>query len=286
MTIDLHIHSTVSDGTMSPEELIEFAKKKGLKAVAITDHDTFDGVAPAMKVGSQLGVEVISGIELSVHFGDFNVHLLGYLFDHCDSGFHNAVSKLQNGRKQRNVKIIEKLSEVGFHTSIEELKRYGGIGQVGRPHIAKLMIAKGWAHNMDDAFERFLGQNGVAYVSRFSYSVKEACEYIHRAGGVSILAHPYNLCNNFDGKFDISPLRKIVEDGIDGVEAFYPTHSKKYIKTLIAFAEENSLIVTGGSDYHGTIRPGTTLAGGKNVSVPYGALLAMKQYRDRKLTNS
>lgn len=281
MSIDLHLHSTESDGTMSPVELVEFAKKKGLSAIAITDHDTFDGVPYALEAGSRVGLEVISGIELSVKYLDTTVHLLGYLFDYKDEIFGAAIHKLQNGRVERNLKIIDKLNELGLGTDHQELQDFGGIGQIGRPHIAKLLIDKGWAKNMDDAFEQYLGKQGKIYIQRFAYSLKEASKMIHDAGGISVLAHPANLIKTTSGELKADLLKNILSQDVDGLEVYYPTHTRKFRRKLIAFAEKNDLIMTGGSDYHGDIRPGTTLAGGKNVSVPKVLLDKMKKYRAR-----
>ncbi len=279
MSIDLHIHSTASDGTMSPVEVVKFAKKKGLRAIAITDHDTFEGVPEAMETGHRIGIEVIPGLELSVKFQDTTVHLLGYLFDYKDELLGAAIKKLQNGRKERNLKILKKLNELGLETDFRELQTFAGIGQIGRPHIAKLLINRGWAVSMDDAFEQFLGKQGKIYITRFAYSLKEACGVIHDAGGISVLAHPANLIKTSSGELKTDLLRRILSQDVDGVEAYYPTHTRKFRRKLIAYAEKNGLIMTGGSDYHGDIRPGTTLAGGKNVSVPITLLEKMKRYK-------
>jgi len=275
MSIDLHTHSTTSDGTMSPADLVKYAYKKGLSAIAITDHDTIDGIDEGVAAGNILGIEVVPGIELSVKYSDHNVHLLGYLFDCHNEELHLALKQLQIGRYERNKKIIAKLNELGLTIQFSELKKTAGSGQNGRPHIARLMIQKGFVKTMDEAFEKYLGQGGLAYASRFVYGVGEAIALIKNAGGVAILAHPFQLdkaTNDFPN--DVYQLRDM---GLDGIEAYYPTHSRQFRKRLIALAEKNSLLLTGGSDFHGSIRPGTTLAGGKNVSVPSELLIKMKE---------
>ena len=283
MSIDLHIHSTTSDGTMSPVELVYYAHKKGLSALAITDHDTIDGVDQALAAGRSVGLEVISGIELSVKYSRYNVHVLGYLFDHRQKELLNALDLLQVGRIERNKKIIVKLNQLGFTLQFHELEKSAGSGQTGRPHIARLMVEKGFVKSMDEAFEKYLGQGGLAYTSRFIYEANEAIDIIHKAGGIAVLAHPLQLdklVDNLD-----HALHQLCDMSLDGIEVYYPNHSRQFRKRLIALAEKYSLLLTGGSDYHGSIRPGTTLAGGKNVSVPAQLLVNMKQRAQRNRHN-
>jgi hypothetical protein len=275
MSIDLHIHSTTSDGTMSPAELVRYAHKKGLSAIAITDHDTIDGVREAVTAGGILGIEVIPGIELSVKYSDCNVHLLGYLFDCQNKELHLALSQLQAGRIERNKKIISNLNRLGFTFEFSELKQSAGSGQNGRPHIARLMVEKKIVNTMDEAFEKYLGKEGLAYASRFVYGAEEAISLIKNAGGVTVLAHPFQIEKSFDNFPHV--LHQLRDMGLDGIEVYYPNHSRKFRKHLMSLAEKLSLLMTGGSDYHGSIRPGTTLAGGKNVSVPAQLLVKMKE---------
>ncbi|MGB3212593.1 MAG: PHP domain-containing protein [Desulforhopalus sp.] len=276
MSIDLHTHSTSSDGTMSPADLVTYAYKKGLTAIAVTDHDTIAGVDEALATGDNLGIEVVPGIELSVKYFDYNVHLLGYLFDYQDKKLHDALGQLQTGRVERNRKIIAKLNGLGLAIQFKELREIGGAGQNGRPHIAKLMIEKGFVRTMDEAFLKYLGQGRPAYASRYIYRAKEAIALIKDAGGIAVLAHPLQLDKSV-GNFP-HILHQLCDMGLDGIEVYYPTHSRQFRKQLISLAEEYSLLMTGGSDYHGDIRPGTTLAGGKNVSVPPELLVRMKEH--------
>ncbi len=275
MSIDLHTHSTASDGTMSPVELVKYARKKGLSAIAITDHDTTDGLSEAVAAGVAFGIEVVPGIELSVKYSDYNIHLLGYLLDYQQKAFHLALSKLQAGRIERNKKIIANLNQLGLDVAFRELQKIAGSGQNGRPHIAKLMVEKHFVQSMDEAFEKYLGHGGLAYASRFVFGAQEAISLIKEAGGLAVLAHPLQLEKSVDN-FDHA-LNELCDMGLDGIEVYYPNHSRQFRKRLIAFAEKESLVITGGSDYHGSIRPGTTLAGGKNVSVPSQLLIKMKE---------
>jgi predicted metal-dependent phosphoesterase TrpH len=275
MSIDLHIHSTMSDGTMTPAEIVEFAAQKGLKAVSITDHDTIAGVKEALAAGLVCQVEVLSGVELSVKYGEYNVHLLGYMFDPENEMLTLALEKIQEGRRKRNDKIVEKLKKSGIDIDIKVLKEIAGPEQTGRPHFARYLFQKGYAATMDDAFDRYLGQGGQAYVSRLVYDFTDAVDIIHKAKGIAVLAHPVSLAKRTT---DFAAcIGEMVELGLDGIETYYPTHAKKFKKLLVQLASEKSLLLTGGSDYHGSIRPGTTLAGGKNVYVPYDVLEAMKE---------
>lgn len=275
MSIDLHIHSTFSDGSMTPQELVLLARQKKLSAIAITDHDTTDGVDEALAAGREMGVTVISGIELSVKLGGINLHLLGYLFDHRQVAFLQAVQKLQEGRLTRNRRILEALHRQGIDIQLAELLAVSGHGQSGRPHIAQLLIGKGVVKTMDEAFASYLGQGGSAYMPRFIYSVSEAISLIHGAGGVAVLAHPQQL-EKTAGNF-AQTIADLHRQGLDGMEVYYPTHSRQFRKTLQRLAEKYDLLKTGGSDYHGAIRPGTTLAGGKNCVVPDRLLAEMSE---------
>ncbi len=260
---------------MSPAELVRYAHQKGLSAIAITDHDTIEGIGEAVTAGEFMGIEVVPGIELSVKYSHKNVHLLGYLFDCQNKELHFALQQLQAGRIERNKKIISNLNKLGFSIEFNELSQIGGGGQNGRPHIAKLLVQKKIVGTMDEAFEKYLGQDGLAYASRFVYEVEDAISLIQKAGGVAVLAHPLQL----DKVFDDFPrvLKQLCDLGLDGIEVYYPNHTRKFRKNLIVLAEKLSLLMTGGSDYHGSIRPGTTLAGGKNVSVPSTLLVKMKE---------
>lgn len=275
MSIDLHTHSTSSDGTMSPGELVQYAAKKGLSAIGITDHDTISGIEEALQTGETLGIEVVPGIELSVRYQNHNVHLLGYLFDYRQKELGAALAKLQAGRLERNRKIISRLNDLGCSLRYSDLEAGGPGGSNGRPHIARLLIEKKYVRSMDEAFSRYLGRHGQAYVSRFIYEVEEAISLLHNAGGVAVLAHPLQLENSIEELSIV--LQQLSVMGLDGIEVYYPTHSKKFRNQLIAFADKYSLVMSGGSDYHGDIRPGTTLAGGKNVCVPSLLLDPLKE---------
>ncbi len=275
MSIDLHIHSVFSDGSDTPTELIRLAVRKRLRAVSITDHDTMDGTREALEAGVTLGMEVIPGIELSVTHNSYYLHILGYGMNENDQDLSACLYKLQNAREERNLKIVAKIQEMGYRVTIEEVKRISNVGQTGRPHIAKVLMAHGIVKNGAEAFDRFLKKGGPAYFSRFVYSAKDAIGMIKKAGGVAVLAHPVQIDPSL--KFLPTLLAQLVECGLDGVELFYPTQSAGHRKKIRLVADRYQLLYTGGSDYHGDIRPGSHLAGGKKVTVPYRLIDTLRE---------
>ncbi|MDK9707844.1 MAG: PHP domain-containing protein [Desulforhopalus sp.] len=274
MTIDLHVHSTFSDGSMSPTELVYYAKSKRLSAIAITDHDTIDGIGEAISAGTQSGVEIVPGVELSVKHEDDSVHLLGYFFKQSDEALLLTLKRIQSDRVERNRTILANMEKFGVDIQLEQLEKVSGHGQSGRPHIAQLLIQRGVVRNMDEAFDRYLGKGGLAYAQRAVLQADEAIKLICDAGGIAVLAHPQQVEKS--GKDVDRLIGKLRAVGLGGIEVYYPTHSRQFKKKLLTTAKKLDLLVTGGSDYHGSIRPGTTLAGGKNCSVPLNLLAEMK----------
>lgn len=283
MSIDLHTHSWFSDGTKSPTELVALASKTGVSALAITDHDTMDGVAEAMAVADEYGVEVIPGLEVSVIHEKKPLHILGYYLDTADKTLASALGILQKAREERNTKIILKLQSLGIAATVEELKEISGQGQTGRPHVAKLLMNHGMVRSMPQAFDEYLKKDAKAYVARFAYSAEEAIAFITGAGGMAVLAHPVQVDKTLTSLSTLLPVLKSY--GLEGIETYYPTQKKKMRKRIRKFAEENDLILTGGSDYHGDIRPGTRLAGGNNVYVSPKLLEIMKRRLTRNDTS-
>ena len=275
MSIDLHTHSNYSDGTLTPTELVNLAREKKISALALTDHDTMAGVEEAVRAGEMMGVEIIPGIEISVLHDKVEYHILGYWADSQNSVLAEALAILQGARSERNSRILQKLNELGIPATNDELERVSEQGQTGRPHIARLLVRYGAVKTITQAFDQFLKKGAVAYVSRFAYTAIEAVSLIRQAGGLAVLAHPIQN----DPELTRLPLvlAGLVPAGLDGLEVYYPTHSHKIKKKLRALAEQNNLLLTGGSDYHGDVRPGTTLAGGGNIFVPPDLLVKMKE---------
>ncbi len=278
--IDLHIHSTYSDGVLSPEAIVGLAQKKGLKAIAITDHDTVAGVTEAEKYGSRQGLEVISGIEISSWHGETPLHILGYYFQQEEASLSERLRKLQNARHTRNIRIIENLNRLGFAAELDDLIKYSKYGQTGRPHIAQMMVDKGYVKTVDEAFSRYLRRGGKAYADRFKYYSDEAIDMITRAGGIAVLAHPGCI----DPSLKEIPvlLGDLANLGLGGVEVYYPTHSIKAVKALKEMAEDIGLLITGGSDFHGNTRSKSPFGGVKDSRVPAQLLEKMKAGRKEK----
>ena len=279
MSIDLHTHSTFSDGTKTPEELVSLASKSGVTAISITDHDTIDGVPRALAAGEKFGVEVVPGLEISVVHKKKALHILGYYIDRCNEPLAAALRVLQEARDGRNEKIITKLQEIGVDATLEELNEISGMGQTGRPHIARLLMNHGVVSSMNQAFDQYLTKDAKAYVPRFAYSAEDAIKFIAEAGGLPVLAHPIQVDRTLGVLHKLLP--ELKSFGLQGVETYYPTQKKKMRKRIAKFAAESDLLLTGGSDYHGDIRPGTRLAGGNNVYVPPELLDKMKARADR-----
>lgn len=274
MSIDLHLHSIYSDGTDSPRQLAKLAQSRGLSAISITDHDSIEGVGEALSAGEETGIEVVPGIELSVVFTNSHLHLLGYFFDHNDSELQGKIKILQNARNIRNNKIINKLQQLGIDIHEQEVEAVSATGQTGRPHIAQVLVAKGVVSSMDAAFERYLKKGAAAYVSRFVYPAAEAIAMIKNSGGVSVLAHPALLHSSYQ-ELEIM-VGKLVDSGLDGMEVYYPGYSAKIRKNLQKIAKRFDMVISGGSDFHGEVRPHTRLAGGNNVYVPPEILEKMR----------
>ncbi|HIC91673.1 MAG TPA: PHP domain-containing protein [Syntrophaceae bacterium] len=273
--VDLHTHSTVSDGTLTPRALIQYAKEKGLKAVALTDHDNIDGNQQAIEEGRRVGIEVIPGIEISGEWPYGTLHILGYYITKKDR-LKNHLSQLQRVREQRNFKIIEKLKQSGIPITLKEVQHEAGGTQIGRPHIAQVLVKKGVAKDLDQAFHRFLKKGGAAYVDKFRPSPEQAMEWILEAGGVPVLAHPFtlNIKESKDLEILIAQWRRF---GLKGIEVYYPEHTPLQEQMYQNLAQRLELIITGGSDFHGLNKPGVHLGTGYgNMKVPYTCVENLK----------
>ncbi len=257
MTIDLHIHSTFSDGTKSPIEIIELASKNGLSAISLTDHDTMRGTRDMVRGGEKVGIEVVPGLELSVVHDGSPIHILGYFVDENNEQLQAGLKKIQQARDERNRKIIEKLNKLGIPVTVAHLKDLSGGGQAGRPHIGKMLIQAGVVKTLNQAFKFYLKKGRCGYVARQEFKAAKAIELIKQAGGVAIFSHPIQ----FDASLRSFPvfLKQLLAIGLDGVELYYPTQSPSFRKKLRKMSDPYDIIYTGGSDYHGDIRPKTSL---------------------------
>lgn len=271
MCIDLHTHSCYSDGSHTPTQLVRLALHNRLQALALTDHDTVEGVAELLRCGREAGLTVLSGVEISATWQHHTVHILGYGFDPELPELEHWLRPLQNGRTQRNQAILDKLRALGIAIDRQELEALSGQGQTGRPHIAHLLVRHGVVADFGEAFARYLGRGKAAWAPRFTYTAAEAIAMIHRAGGRAILAHPGML--SADMRVITAVVQELIRSGLDGLEVYYPAHSPALRRELIRLARKHGLLVTGGSDFHGSTRPAHPLVSHAGAFCPPTALL-------------
>jgi predicted metal-dependent phosphoesterase TrpH len=241
--VDLHTHSTASDGTLSPERVIETAQRCGLAALALTDHDTINGVPAARAAGERLGIRVIAGCELSAFQDENEIHLLALHLTHLDA-LQEHLTRLRAQRQTRAAKIVEKLNQMGIPILLDEVLKQSNGGAVGRPHVARALIARGAVHDFKEAFVRYLGGGGSAFVPKERLSIEDAIAIAHEAGGLAVWAHPGE-----GGRRE--RLEALIAAGLDGVEIKHPSHSAEDVKRLQALADFFGLLPSGGSDWHG-----------------------------------
>ncbi len=246
---DLHCHTICSDGSDHPQVLLRLAKQMGLQGLSITDHDTMDAYTPELIADAEnLNVRLLTGIEVSSELDDIAVHILGYGYDLADTDFKDFLVQMQHRRTERNRAILHKLAQRKMPISEEELKAFATERTIGRPHIAQLMVKKGYVQTTREAFERFLRERGLCYAPGIKYQPREVIDQIHKAKGKAVLAHPHFYKK---GAF----LRKLLDLPFDGLECYYALLAKELELPWIKIAKERNLIVTGGSDYHGALKP-------------------------------
>ncbi|MCA1926977.1 MAG: PHP domain-containing protein [Calditerrivibrio sp.] len=245
--VDLHCHSNFSDGTLNPEEILKLAEKIGLNALALTDHDTVDGIDIFMNGNSK--VKRIPGVEISVDYDDGTFHMVGLFIDYNNKDLLSSLEQLKKFRKERNVIIINMLSELlGRVVDIGEID-CEAYGELGRPHIAKFMRREGIVSSIEEAFDKYLGKGKKIYVDKKRLSVEDSIRLIKSAGGLSILAHPVTLGK--DDRFNLNFFRNLKDMGLDGIESFCSLHSEIFSKKYLNIAKELELLVSAGSDFHG-----------------------------------
>ena len=272
--IDLHIHSTASDGSLTPADIIDHAQKLNLAAIAITDHDSVDGSKEALQIDIPPSLHFLTGVEISAAHPPFfpgsgSFHILGYAIHLDNRDLNQALGKLQDARKNRNPEILKRLNKLGFRISLEEVNQEVGEGQLGRPHIAYAMLKKGFVASINEAFDKYLGNAGPAYVDKDRIECEQAISIIRAAGGVPVLAHPALLNIENDQKLD-ALLQNLVKIGLAGIEVYYPGHSPQQIRQYTELAENYGLLMTGGTDFHGSITPDTKMGSGDgDLFVPY-----------------
>ena len=267
--VDLHIHTTASDGRFSPEEIIRKSAGFGMSTVAITDHDTIAGIAPALEVARDFPqLTVIPGVEISTDTPGGEVHILGYFIDYRDSELKAALERFRNSRLTRAQGMIAKLGNLGVDINWQRVKEIAGDGSVGRPHIALAMLEKGYIKSFGEAFTKYIGYGGTAYVERYKMTPEEAVKLVLQAKGLPVLAHPFSV---EDSEAMIIRLKSV---GLIGSEAYYKDYTASKIRNLVSLAEKYNLIATGGSDYHGLDDDSEVKIGGADV--PFGSVERLK----------
>lgn len=284
--IDLHVHTNKSDGTFSPDEVVDYAYNIGLSALAITDHDTVFGISPAMERGNKYGIEIVPGIEISAEWAEehkeFEVHMLGYFIDWKNPDFQKRLRGLSETRMKRAETILGKLRGHNVKLEIEDLKEFiqpaedgKGTPWIGRLHIAQAMVKRGYVVSINRAFDQYIGNNKCCYVPKHQLTPEGAVRMIKEMQGLAVIAHPGLL----DSEFAASLIERLSKVGLDGIETYYPEHSMGTIKRMEALSEENGLLRTGGTDCHGFAK-GNILMG--SISIPYELLERMKERKARQ----
>lgn len=276
--IDLHCHSTASDGSLTPSELVRKAIDAGLRAVAITDHDTVEGVPEALAEGKRTGFELVPGIEISAEMSSGTMHILGYYIEHLSDSLLNTLKKLQDAREERNRQIIQRLRALHLAVTYEELLDVAENGQIGRPHLARLLVRKGFVSDTQAAFDRYLKKGRPAYVDKFRFSPQEAVQLIVKANGMPVLAHPGSLRQSPENLEKIA--LKLQDAGLQGMEVYYSEHTPEQTACYLRLCRKLNLLPTGGTDYHGSYKPYIALGSGHgNMRIPYELLSTIKRQR-------
>lgn len=258
--LDLHLHTTYSDGTLSPEEVVQAAASRGVTLIAITDHDEIGGVAPAQAIGSEYGVEVVAGVEINTEVGREDVHILGYGFPADSPILLAGLCERREERLQRVRRMIARLADIGYPLEFDRVLAIAGKGSIGRPHVARALVEAGYVDSMAAAFDRLIGNRSPAYIPRAAFAPEEAIALIHQAGGVTSLAHPGKLGD------PIRFLRRLTAAGLDALEAYHSDHQPAVAKRMVHWARQFGLGVTGGTDSHGPHGPRVVQVG--SVDIP------------------
>lgn len=251
--IDMHFHSTCSDGSETPESLVRLGRRRGACVLSLTDHDTTEGVPAFLAACRRQGIRAISGVEISAEYPG-TLHILGYNYDLTDERFQSALKIIRQHRDERNRAILEKLNGLGIPVTMDEVQREAGPGVIGRPHFALAMIRRGVVHDMASAFSEYLGRSGKAYVRKVSLSPEQTIQAIREAGGVAVLAHPVQTCADMNKLAEV--VRRLKSYGLWGMECYSGHHNPGQVEAYKAMAAAFGLEVTAGSDYHGRGRPG------------------------------
>jgi hypothetical protein len=270
---DLHLHTIFSDGTYTPEELIAQVSKLGISAIAVVDHDTIDGVRPTIEIAKSEDIEVLPGIELTAEYDGLEIHILGYCLDYNRGDLKDTLDSLKKNRIERVYKIIDKLRNLGIKLNAQDVFDIAKKGTVGRLHIARALVKKGFVGSIFEVFHKYIGDKCPAYVCGFRFSPYEVIRLIKDVGGIPVLAHPYSL-----NRDDLIP--QFIDYGLMGLEVYYPEHTQSMVNFYLNLAQKFNLLVTGGSDCHGDAKPEAKIG---SVKIPYALVENLKQAKEKKL---
>jgi predicted metal-dependent phosphoesterase TrpH len=274
--VDLHIHTVFSDSSLTPQEVVEEAVRAGLEAIAITDHDSIDGIEPALEHAKDYPVEVIPGVELATTLGGKEIHILGYFVDYTNRALQDALGVLKLDRVERAREIVTRLVEHGIPISFEKVKEIAGNGVVARPHIARAMIEEGLVSSYSEAFTRYIADGCPCCVAKRMLDYTGAIRLVREVRGIPVLAHPKD-------ERTMSYVPELISCGLAGVEVWHPDHSSNFIDYLLSYTEKNGLIATGGSDCHGA-KKGKPLIG--KFRLPFKMVEDLRKYRQEHFHNS
>ena len=274
--IDLHTHTHYSDASISPHDLIKLAKKAGLSAIGVTDHDTLMGIPEAIEYGKRYGVEIVPGVELSTEENGRDIHILGYLFDVNNAELCEKLELFRKVREERAIKIAHKLKQFGIYLDPDRIKEIAGKGAIGRPHIAQALLEKGYVKSIPEAFEKYIGYDSPAYVPKYKIKPEEAIQLILNAGGIPIIAHPGYY-------FDLEYILHLKRNGLMGIEVWHPEHSDEEVELLNRVAQKYGFLKTGGTDYHGEKKINVRLG---DIKLPYEILQKLKDARENTIAKT
>ena len=279
--IDLHMHTTHSDGSFLPRDRVRLAKEKGLERISVTDHDTMSSYEECAEEAKKLGIELIPGIEISAQFEPGTLHILGFFLDRNHPKLKATLADIQKARKERNPEIIKKLNVLGISITMEEVEAVSGGKQVGRPHFARVLLKKGAVKSMDEAFRKYLAKGKPAYMDKRRLGSREAIQRIREAGGIAVVAHPKQMKLQ-EPKLS-EEIARLVDEGLGGIEAYNSCQDRDEARLYKRLAQRFNLLVTGGSDFHGANKPDVELGSlGGGAELGYELIEGMKAVLGKK----